>query len=208
MKKILLIILAFTVQVSLTNCQNKTIETKTYEVTPEFAKSINKPEVHFKVEIPTSLNFDKPQPGKKTSSYGMIQKKNDKNEIIEMCSFGYIDIKGQTDFEDTAKSFLGQVKDMLEGAGYKMEESKIGYIKLDNNDHLALTAIASMDEGLFDEFVGRYYFNAVIRPNPNPKASTQIMFFMSARDDQNINEYKDFIEKLDISTVWETFKYL
>lgn len=206
MKKIKLLTLLLVVQIAFTNCQTK-VKTETYEVTPEFAKLIDKPKVHFKVEIPLSLNFERPRVGKKTTSYGMIQKKNTENQVVEMCSLGYIQVTG-SDFDTSAKSFLKQVKDMLEGAGYKMEESSIGYINFDGKDHLALTAIATMGKGLFDEFVGRYYFNAILKPNPKKDSNVQIMFFMSARDDQNIKSYTDFEDKLDISTLWRTFKYL
>ena len=91
MNNIKLILLLLCIQFSFLQCQNKKEEAViTYEVTPEFSKKIDKPEVHFKVDIPKSLKFDKPVEGKKTYSYGMIQKIGEDSIVTEMCSFGYI----------------------------------------------------------------------------------------------------------------------
>ena len=73
MKKITSIALLLCMQICFVQCKDK-VAVETYKVTPEFAEKIDKPEVHFTVDIPKSLQFDKPEPGKKTSSYGMIQK--------------------------------------------------------------------------------------------------------------------------------------
>lgn len=189
---------------SLVNC-NTAVEVETYEVTPEFAEKIDKPEVHFKVDIPKTLKFNKPVEGKKTSSYGMIQKVNDDGVVVEMCSFGYISLDGMA-LDKNAISFMKQIRDMLKRGGYEIKNDIIGTQQFDGGEYIALRTEGTMEEGKTPEFVGKYLFNAVVKPNPH--GSTHIIMLMAARDDQPAKTYEDFKDKLTISTVWNTFKYL
>ena len=77
--------------------------------------------------------------------------------------------------------------------------------EFDGEKYLSLRAIGTMKEGLSDQFVGRYYFNTIAKPNPH--GNTHIIMLMAARDDQ-VSTYEDFKDKLTISTVWKTFTYL
>ena len=201
MKTIKIIVLAFIIQLSFVQCQQ---EVQTYEVTPEFAKKIDKPEVHFKVDIPTSLKFEKPVEGKKTYSYGMIQEVGKDSIVTEMYSFGYITMNGMS-LEKDGQTFMKQIRDMLKSGGYEIEEANIGVMEFDGEKYLSLRAIGTMKKGLSDQFVGRYYFNTIAKPNPH--GDTHIIMLMAARDDQ-VQTYKDFKDKLSISTVWKTFEYL
>lgn len=201
MKTIKIIVLAFIIQLSFVQCQQ---EVQTYEVTPEFAKKIDKPEVHFKVDIPTSLKFEKPVEGKKTYSYGMIQEVGKDSIVTEMYSFGYITMNGMS-LEKDGQTFMKQIRDMLKSGGYEIEEANIGVMEFDGEKYLSLRAIGTMKTGLSDQFVGRYYFNTIAKPNPH--GDTHIIMLMAARDDQ-VQTYKDFKDKLSISTVWKTFEYL
>lgn len=203
MHKIKFIIVLICIQISFVQCQTKE-DVITYEVTPEFAKEIDKPEVHFKVDIPKSLNFDKPVAGKKGYSYGMIQEKGKDSIVTEMYSFGYISMNGMS-LEKDGKTFITQIRDMLKSGGYKIEEDSIGIQEFDGEDYLSLQAIGTMKEGLSDEFVGRYYFNVIAKPNPH--SETHIIMLMAARDDQ-VSSYEDFKDKLSISKVWQSFTYL
>ncbi|WP_430411765.1 hypothetical protein [Kordia sp.] len=204
MKKIKLIALLLCVHFSFVQCQTKE-DVITYEITPEFAKKIDKPEVHFTVDIPKSLELIKPEEGKKNYSYGMIQKHNEDNVVTEMYSFGYISMNGMT-LEKDGQSFMKQIRDMLKSGGYEIEEDNISITEFDGEKYLSLRAIGKMKDGLSDLFQGRYYFNVVAKPNPY--GDTHIIMLMSARDDQDIKTYEDFKDKLTISTVWKTFKYL
>ncbi|MEM6719450.1 MAG: hypothetical protein AAF611_09060 [Bacteroidota bacterium] len=200
---LLLCMLLFFVQ-----CQNKNKAeepVETYEMTPEFAEKIDKPEIHFTVDIPKSLKFNKPEIGKKSSSYGMIQKVEDDGVVTEMCSFGYISIDG-VEFEENARSFMRQVRSMLTRGGYTIEKDTIGNLPFDGEKYMTLKAEAIMEKGKTPEFVGTYLFNVVVKPNP--KGNTSIIFLMAARDDQDAETYEDFKDKLTISTVWNTFQYL
>jgi len=203
MKKITSIALLLCEQICFVQCKEK-IAVETYEVTPEFAKKIDKPEVHFTVDIPKSLKFNKPVEGEKTYSYGMIQKVEKDSLVSEMYSFGYIKMNG-TSLEKDGQSFMKQIRDMLKSGGYEIEENKIGMMEFDGKKYLSLQAIGTMKEGLSKEFVGRYYFNTVAKPNPH--GDTHIIMLMAARDDQ-VKSYEDFKDKLTISTVWKTFTYL
>lgn len=196
------LIALFLIQFFLTSCQTKE-DVHNYVVTPEFSKSIGKPEIHFKVNYPKSLKLDKPT--KNSKSYGMLQERTEDGLVTEMCSFGYVKLDGIT-IAKGGKNFLGQITSMLEGAGYDIEESKIGFIKFDSEEYMSLNMIGTMKEGISDMFIGRYYFNSIIKPNPN--SNTHIIFLMAAREDQGISNYSDFADKLSISTIWQTFKYL
>ncbi|EDP97538.1 hypothetical protein U8527_04275 [Kordia algicida OT-1] len=203
MYKIKFIILLICVQISFVQCQTKE-EVLTYEVTPEFAKKIDKPEVHFTVDIPKSLKFDKPVEGKKTYSYGMIQEVGKDSIVTEMYSFGYITMNGMS-LEKDGKTFITQIRDMLKSGGYEIEEDKIGIQEFDGKKYLSLQAIGTMKEGLSNEFVGRYFFNVIAKPNPH--SDTHIIMLMAAKDDQ-LSNYEDFKDKLTISKVWQSFTYL
>ncbi|MFK7749620.1 MAG: hypothetical protein AB8B65_14585 [Kordia sp.] len=203
MKKITSVILLLCVQICFIQCK-ETIEVETYEVTPEFAKKIDKPEVHFTVDIPKNLKFDKPVEGEKTYSYGMIQNVGKDSIVTEMYSFGYVKMDGLS-LEKDGKSFMTQIRDMLKRGGYEIEEANIGVTEFDGKKYLSLQAIGTMKEGVSKEFVGRYYFNTVAKPNPH--GNTHIIMLMAARDDQ-VKNYEDFKDKLNISTVWQTFTYL
>lgn len=196
--KILLILL-----VSVYSCQ-KDSKSIIYEVTPEFAQSIDKPEVHFVVEIPETLQFDKPVPGKKSSSYGMIQKIGTKDIVTEMYSFGYISLEGINNLEQQGIDFLKQVKSMLRRGGYLLEDSVLGQIEFDGKTYLGLQIPALMEAGKSDLFEGRYLFNVII--TPNPKGNTHIMHLMCAKEEE-INTYDDFSKNLSISKVWQSFRY-
>lgn len=203
MKKIKIIALLICIHFCCIQCQNK-IEVETYEVTPEFAKKIDKPEVHFTVDIPKNLKFDKPVEGQKTYSYGMIQNVGKDSVVTEMYSFGYVKMSGMS-LEKNGQAFMKQIRGMLKSGGYEIEEDNIGVMEFDGKKYLSLQAIGTMKEGLSKEFVGRYYFNTVAKPNPH--GDTHIIMLMAARDDQ-VKTYEDFKDKLSISTVWKTFKYL
>lgn len=208
MKKITSIILLLCVHICFVQCnnENKTkVEVETYEVTPEFAKKIDKPEIHFTVDIPKSLKFNKPVEGKKTSSYGMIQKVGDDGVVTEMYSFGYISLDGM-ELKKNAMSFMKQIRDMLKRGGYEIENDIIGTQPFDGGEYMSLRTHGTMEEGKTPEFVGKYMFNAVVKPNPH--GNTHIIMLMAARDDQAAKNYEDFKDKLTISTVWQTFKYL
>lgn len=204
MKKITKIVVALCMLLSLTNCKEK-VPVETYEMTPEFAEKIDKPEVHFKVDIPKNLKIDKPEEGKKNSSYGMVQKVGDDGVVTEMCSFGYISLDGMN-LEESGKSFLKQIRDMLKRGGYTIEKDEIGAFQFDGEEYFSLRTMGMMKEGISKEFVGNYLFNIVIKPNPH--GNTHIIMLMAARDDQAAKTYEDFKDKLDISTVWNTFTYL
>jgi len=203
MNKIKLILLFLFVQFSLVQCQTKQ-EVTTYEVTPEFAEKIDKPKVHFTVDVPKSLKLEKPVEGKKSYSYGMIQEIGKDSVATEMYSFGYITLDG-TSLEEGGASFMQQIRDMLKGGGYDVEEDNIGVMEFDGEKYVSLRAIGTMKDGMSDLFVGRYFFNVIAKPNPY--GSTHIIMLMAARDDQ-VKTYDDFKDKLTISTVWKTFKYI
>jgi len=208
MKKITSIVMLLCVQLCFVQCKDKkklNVEVETYEVTPEFAEKIDKPEVHFTVDIPKSLQFDKPVIGKKTSSYGMIRKIADDGVVVEMYSLGYISIDGM-DFEENARSFMTQIRDMLKRGGYEIEGDTIGMLEFDGEKYMSLRTYGIMEEGKTPEFIGKYLFNAVVKPNPY--GNTSIIMLMAAREDQGAKTYEDFKDKLTISTVWNTFKYL
>ena len=206
MKNIKNTIVLFGLIIGFSSCNTKPKEDViTYTVTPEFCKLIDKPEVHFTVNIPKTLHLDKPKTGKKNSSYGMIQEKDNDSIVTEMYSFGYIASNGIT-IEEGGKSFMIQIKNMLKNAGYKIEEDTIGMTNFDGKSYMSLNMIGTMEQGLSDLFIGRYYFNIVAKPNPN--GNTHILMLMAAREDQGITTYEDFKDKLSISTVWKTFKYL
>jgi len=179
---------------------------ETYEVTQEFAKKIDKPAVHFSADIPKSLKFDKPVEGKKTYSYGMIQEVGKDSVVTEMCSFGYINMNGSMKIVKDGATFMNQILSMLKSGGYKIEEENIGVHEFDGEEYMSLRAIGIMKEGISKEFVGRYLFNVIAKPNPH--GNTSIIMLMAARDDQEAKDYDDFKDKLTISTVWNTFKYL
>ncbi|WP_298510321.1 hypothetical protein [uncultured Kordia sp.] len=204
MKKITSIIMLLCVHICFVQCKEK-IEVETYEVTPEFAKKIDKPEVHFIVDIPKNLKFDKPVEGKKTYSYGMIQEVGEDSVTREMCSFGYIKMEGNMSLKKDGGSFMDQILQMLKSGGYKIEEKNIGVQEFDGKEYMTLRAIGTMKEGISKEFVGRYFFNVVAKPNPY--GDTNIIMLMAAREDQ-VKTYEDFKDKLTISTVWNSFKYL
>lgn len=203
MNKLKLILLFLFVQLSLVQCQTKQ-EVITYEVTPEFAEKIDKPAVHFTVDVPTSLKLDKPVEGAKSYSYGMIQEIGKDSIVSEMYSLGYITLDG-TSLEEGGASFMQQVRDMLKGGGYDVEEDNIGVMEFDGEKYVSLRAIGTMKDGMSDLFVGRYFFNVIAKPNPY--GDTHIIMLMAARDNQ-VKTYDDFKDKLTISTVWKTFKYL
>ncbi|WP_298426795.1 hypothetical protein [uncultured Kordia sp.] len=206
MKKIKLIAILIYLQFGFIQCQTKeNIEVITYEVTPEFSKKINKPEIHFTVDIPKNLKFDKPVEGKKTYSYGMIQKIGKDSIVSEMYSFGYISMDGGMQLEKDGKTFMKQIRDMLKSGGYEIEEDNIAIEEFDGEKYLSLRAIGKMKEGLSDLFVGRYFFNVIAKPNPY--SNTHIIMLMAAKDTQ-VKTYADFKDKLAISTVWKSFTYL
>lgn len=206
MKKIKFIAILCCIQFGFVQCQNKeSIEVITYEVTPEFSKKIDKPEVHFTVDIPKSLKFDKPVEGKKTYSYGMIQEIGKDSIVTEMYSFGYITMSGGSTLEKDGGTFMEQIRNMLKSGGYKIEEDNIEIVEFDGEKYLSLRAIGTMKEGLSDLFQGRYFFNVVAKPNPY--GDTNIIMLMAAKDNE-VATYEDFKDKLTISTVWKTFKYL
>lgn len=206
MKKIKFIAILCCIQFGFVQCQNKeSIEVITYEVTPEFSKKIDKPEVHFTVDIPKSLKFDKPVEGKKTYSYGMIQEIGKDSIVTEMYSFGYITMSGGSTLEKDGGTFMKQIRNMLKSGGYEIEEDNIEIVEFDGEKYLSLRAIGTMKEGLSDLFQGRYFFNVVAKPNPH--GDTNIIMLMAAKDNQ-VTTYEDFKDKLTISTVWKTFKYL
>ncbi len=207
MKRIKFIAILCCIQFGLVQCQNKeSIEVITYEVTPEFCEKIDKPEVHFTVDIPKSLKLKKPVEGKKNYSYGMIQKENEEKIVTEMYSFGYITMSGGSTLEKDGATFMEQIRSMLKSGGYVLEEDFIGVVEFDGEKYLSLRTIGKMKEGLSDQFVGRYFFNVVAKPNPY--GDTNVIMLMSVRDDQAATTYEDFKDKLTISTVWKTFKYL
>ncbi|MEM6687121.1 MAG: hypothetical protein AAF617_15175 [Bacteroidota bacterium] len=204
MKKITSIVWLICLGICLVQCKNKQA-VETYKVTPEFAEKIDKPAVHFTVDIPKSLKFNKPQEGKKTSSYGMIQKVNNDGIVVEMCSLGYISLDGAA-FENNARSFLGQVRSLLKRGGYTIEKDTIGNLSFNGEKYMTLQAEATMEKGLTPEFEGKYLFNVVVKPNPH--GNTHMIMLMNARDDQAAKTYEDFKDKLTISTIWNTFTYL
>ncbi|WP_420574942.1 hypothetical protein [Kordia sp.] len=203
MKKISFILSLICLQISFVQCQTEE-EVITYEVTPEFSKKIDKPEVHFTVKIPKSLKFDKPVEGKKTHSYGMIQKRDKDSIVSEMYSFGYITLDGLS-LEKDGKTFMEQIRNMLKSGGYQLEEHTIGVSEFDGENYLSLKAVGTMKEGLSDEFIGRYYFNVIAKPNPYSK--THIIMLMAAKDSE-VSDFEDFKNKLTISKVWKSFTYL
>ncbi len=193
-------------QLTLVNCQDKVDKnTITYTITPEFSAKIDKPEVHFTTQIPKDLIIDKPIVGKKNSSFGMIQKKNKDSVVVQMYSFSYINANPES-LKVTSKTFFNQIKNMLEYGGYEMSESKIEDVTFDGEKYLALQAIGTMSNDSSPAFKGTYFFNIILKPNPY--ADTHIIMLMSARDDQNITNYEDFKDKLEISTIWKNFKYI
>ena len=114
MKKIKLISFALFIQFSFVQCQTKVeAEVITYEVTPEFSKKIDKPAVHFTVDIPENLDFIKPEEGKKTYSYGMIRELNNEKIVTEMYSLSYIRMDAGMNFEKEGISFMKQIRGML-----------------------------------------------------------------------------------------------
>ena len=206
MKKIKFIAILCCIQFGFVQCQNENkVETFTYEVTPEFAKKIDKPEVHFTVDIPKGLSLAKPEEGKKNYSYGMIQKKNQDSLVTEMYSFGYVSLNGMSLHKD-GLSFMKQIRSMLKSGGYELEDDNIGVLDFDGEKYLSLQTVGTMKEGRSDLFVGRYLFNVVTKPNPH--GNTHIVMLMAARDDQNIATHEDFKDKLSISKVWKSFEYL
>ncbi|WP_046756203.1 hypothetical protein [Kordia jejudonensis] len=206
MKNIKWIVVVLCVQLGFVQCQNKEkIDVITYEVTPEFSKKIDKPEVHFKVDIPKNLKFEKPVEGKKTYSYGMIQKIGNDSIVSEMYSFGYISMDGNMQLEKDGQTFMKQIRDMLKSGGYNIEEDAIGVKEFDGDKYLSLRAIGTMKEGLSDLFQGRYYFNVIAKPNPY--TDTHIIMLMAAKDTE-VNSYEDFKDKLTVSTLWKSFTYL
>lgn len=196
--------LLFLISVTFFGCQDK-VEVTNYEVTPEFSKKINKPEVHFSVDIPNHLEFTKPEEGKKNSSYGMIKKLDAENNLLEMCSFGYIKLDGIPDIEESTISFFQQILGMLKGAGYNFEKDAIGVTTFGGKKYVTLQGIATMETGINKGYEGRFYFNSVAIPNP--KGNTHIIMMMQARDDQNITSFNDFSNKLAVSTIWQSFEY-
>ncbi|WP_046746120.1 hypothetical protein [Kordia zhangzhouensis] len=205
MKKLTLIVASILLQISLVNCQTKNDGVITYEVTPEFAKKIDKPEVHFKVDIPKSLHFDKPVEGKKTSSYGMVQKYDKDSIVTEMCSFGYIKIDGMS-LDEQGISFMKQIKNMLRSGGYKFENSNLGLLDFDGKKRVGLQLIGEMEEGASPQFIGKYRFNITTRENPS--GNTHIIFLMAAKDEDESLSYEDFKDKLTISKIWQSFQYI
>lgn len=181
------------------------IQVETYEVTPEFAEKIDKPEVHFTVDVPTNLKFDKPVEGQKTSSYGMIQKIGDDGIVTEMCSFGYIKLDGLS-LDTEGISFMKQIRSMLRSGGYTFDNSELGLIDFAGEKYTGFRVLGEIEEGKSDLFVGKYRFNVVVKPNPT--GNTHIIFLMAAKDDAESLAYEDFKDKLTISTLWNTFKYL
>ena len=204
MNKIKLIAIALFVQLSFVQCQNE-VEVTTYEVTPEFAEKIDKPPIHFTVDIPKSLDFEKPEEGKKTYSYGMIRELNDEKVVTEMYSLSYIKLEGNASLEKEGPNFMKQIRDMLKSGGYELEEDSIGMLEFDGKKYLSLQVTGTIKEGLSEEFKGRYLFNGIVKPNPY--GDTNIIMLMAARDDQ-VQTYEDFKDKLTISTLWKTFTYL
>ena len=204
MNKIKLIAIALFVQLSFVQCQNE-VEVTTYEVTPEFAEKIDKPPIHFTVDIPKSLDFEKPEEGKKTYSYGMIRELNDEKVVTEMYSLSYIKLEGNASLEKEGPNFMKQIRDMLKSGGYELEEDSIGMLEFDGKKYLSLQVTGTIKEGLSEEFKGRYLFNSIVKPNPY--GDTNIIMLMAARDDQ-VQTYEDFKDKLTISTLWKTFTYL
>ncbi|PTX58789.1 hypothetical protein C8N46_11297 [Kordia periserrulae] len=210
MKKIITIAFVLSICLCLVQCTDKQkntpkVEVETYEVTPEFAEKIDKPEVHFKVDIPKNLKFTKPEEGKKNSSYGMVQKIGEDEVVTEMYSFGYISLDGMN-LEESGISFLKQIRDMLKRGGYSIENDEIGTFEFDGEEYISLRTIGTMKEGMSDEFVGNYLFNIIIKPNPY--GNTHIIMLMAARDDQAAKTYDDFKDKLTVSTIWNSFTYL
>ncbi len=206
MKKITKIALLCCVLLSFTQCKEKElVAVETFEMTPEYAKKIDKPEVHFRVNVPVNLKFDKPVEGKKTSSYGMVQKVGDDGVVTEMYSFGYISLDGM-EFEKNARSFMVQIRDMLKRGGYTLESHEIGMMQFDGEEYMSLQAVGVMKEGISSEFVGKYMFNTVVKLNPY--GNTHIIMLMAARDGEAAKTFEDFKDKLTISTIWKTFEYL
>lgn len=204
MNTIKLVLFLHFIQFSFVQCQNKEAVI-TYEVTPEFAKKIDKPEVHFTVDIPKSLKFDKPVEGKKTYSYGMIQKIGKDSVVTEMCSFGYIKLDGIS-LDKGGLNFMKQIRSMLRSGGYKFENSEMGTLEFDGEKYMGLRLIGEMEEGKSDLFVGKYRFNVVAKPNPYN--GTHILFLMAVKDEDESISYEDFKDKLTISKIWQSFKYL
>ncbi|WP_417556776.1 hypothetical protein [Mesoflavibacter zeaxanthinifaciens] len=205
-KHLLFFLLVVFSQLTLVNCQDKVDKkTITYTITPEFSAKIDKPEVHFTTQIPKDLIIDKPIVGKKNSSFGMIQKKDKDSVVIQMYSFSYINAK-QESLNFVSETFLNQIKSMLQFGGYEMIESKIEEVTFDDEKYFALQAIGKMSNDSNPAFKGTYFFNVILKPNPY--RDTHIIMLMSARDDQNINNYEDFKDKLEISTIWQNFKYI
>lgn len=193
-------------QITLVNCQDKVEKnTVTYTITPEFSAEIDKPEVHFTTQIPKGLIIERPIIGKKNSSFGMIQKKNKDSVVLQMYSFGYINADSVS-LTTTSKTFFKQIKNMLQYGGYEMSLCKIEDVTFDGEKYLALQAIGKMSNDSDPAFKGSYYFNIILKPNPYK--DTHIIMIMSARDDQNISDFKDFENNLEISTIWQNFKYI
>ncbi|HIC32763.1 MAG TPA: hypothetical protein EYO76_12685 [Flavobacteriaceae bacterium] len=88
---------------------------------------------------------------------------------------------------------------MLQYGGYEMSLCKIEDVTFDGEKYLALQAIGKMSNDSDPAFKGSYYFNIILKPNPYK--DTHIIMIMSARDDQNISDFKDFENNLEISTI-------
>ena len=127
--------------------------------------------------------------------------------LKQVISFGHINTsdKGEK-LEKSSIGFLNQIKNMLEGAGYIFEESELLMKKFDGKIYPIFQGIGELKGNPNLEYQGRSWIKAVIVPNPY--GDTNIMLYMMAKDDQNISHYKDFADRLDISKIWKTFKYL
>lgn len=203
MKKVVVLIAIVLINSLFIRCQTKD-SFITYEVTPDFCKQIGKTKVHFTVNIPKSLNFKKPIPNKKNSSYGVVEKTDKNNLVSEMYSFGHIKMDGMA-IDIAGVGFLKQIRLMLKRGGYMLEPSKIGHLTFDEKKYMSLQVAGTMEKGLSDMYKGRYLFNIIIKPNPY--SNVHIVMLMAARDDQ-IKSYSDFADKLSISEIWKSFKYL
>jgi hypothetical protein len=181
-------------------------ETTFFEVTKAFSKSIDKPEVHFSIEVPKCLTFYPATPEKKGSSYMKVEKHNENGVIQQMLSLGYVKLSSKDTFEESSLDFLWQLRNILVKAGFVFEEEESLVKKFDGKKYPLFQAIGTLKNNPNHEYNGRYYLKAVVVPNPN--GDTNILFYMIVRDDQNISHYQDFADRLEISKIWQSFKYL
>ncbi len=122
-----------------------------------------------------------------------------------MMTFNYLHISGKVDFNTKSLDALQLIRDELVAAGFDMEEEELVVKKIDGRTYPLFQGIGTLASKSSD-FDGRYYLKGLVAPNPYGDA--HVMIYMLVRDDQGISHYQDFADRVDVSTLWKTFRYL